>query len=90
MPTQVSPQDPAYINRPNIDGAKFFVNGEIRTWTGKMQEVYAPIFLEGTEEKVFNALKQIPAITCSYAEKRAESAYGLSMTALWLQLARQI
>ena len=55
-----------------------------------MQEVYAPIFLEGTEEKVFNALEQIPAIICSYAEKRAESAYGLSRIALWLQLARQI
>ena len=45
----VSASDPAYINRPNIDGGKFFCNGEIREWTGAMQTVYAPIFLEGTE-----------------------------------------
>mmetsp|Transcript_26009 Transcript_26009/g.65622 ORF Transcript_26009/g.65622 Transcript_26009/m.65622 type:complete len:558 (-) Transcript_26009:185-1858(-) len=48
----VKADDPAYINRPNIDGAKFFVNGEIKPWTGAIQEVYAPIFLEGTTEKV--------------------------------------
>ncbi|KAJ1474006.1 Aldehyde/histidinol dehydrogenase [Baffinella frigidus] len=48
----VSKTDPAYLARPNIDGGKFFCNGEIREWTGAMQPVYAPIFLEGTEDKV--------------------------------------
>lgn len=42
------------------------MNGEIRSWTGKMQEVYAPIFLEGTEEKVqfltLDNLSKIPSL----------------------------
>jgi hypothetical protein len=81
LPTQVSPQDPAYINRPNIDGAKFFVNGEIRPWTGKMQEVYAPIFLEGTEEKVSNPPQKNPRHQKNIldAKKRVESGHGLGM-----------
>ena len=48
----VSESDAAYINRPNIDGCKFFVNGEIREWTGAVQIVESPIFLEGTDQKV--------------------------------------
>ena len=48
----VKQDDPEYINRPNIDGAKYMINGEIRKWDGSIQSVYSPIFLEGTEEKV--------------------------------------
>ncbi|EKX48684.1 hypothetical protein GUITHDRAFT_93522 [Guillardia theta CCMP2712] len=48
----VKQDDPEYINRPNIDGAKYMINGEIRKWDGAIQTVYSPIFLEGTEEKV--------------------------------------
>ncbi len=48
----VNENDAAYINRPNIDGCKFFVNGEIREWTGAVQIVESPIFLNGTDQKV--------------------------------------
>lgn len=50
----VKESDEAYINRPNIDGAKFLINGEIREWSGEIQTVESPIFLEGTDEKVYS------------------------------------
>jgi hypothetical protein len=52
VPVSVKESDDAYINRPDIDGCRFFVNGEIREWTGAVQIVESPIFLEGTEQKV--------------------------------------
>ena len=54
MPVSVKETDDAYINRPNIDGCRFFVNGEIREWTGAVQIVESPIFLEGTQQKVLH------------------------------------
>ena len=48
----VKASDEEYINRPNIDGAKFLINGEIREWSGEIQTVESPIFVEGTNEKV--------------------------------------
>jgi hypothetical protein len=56
VPVSVKESDDAYINRPNIDGCKFFVNGEIREWTGDVKLVESPIFLEGTEQKVLHML----------------------------------
>ena len=47
----VQETDAAYINRPNIDGCKFFVNGEIREWSGAVQIVESPIFLGSTDQK---------------------------------------
>ncbi len=55
LPVSVKESDEAYINRPNIDGCRFFVNGEIREWTGAVQIVESPIFLEGTGQKVLHA-----------------------------------
>ncbi len=52
VPVSVKESDDAYINRPDIDGCRFFVNGEIREWTGAVQIVESPIFLEGTKQKV--------------------------------------
>ncbi len=48
----VKESDPAYINRPDINGCRFFVNGEIREWSGPVKVVESPIFLEGTDKKV--------------------------------------
>ncbi len=59
MPVSVKESDDAYINRPNIDGCRFFVNGEIREWTGAVQIVESPIFLEGTEQKVLYHLRSM-------------------------------
>lgn len=55
--------DPMYINRPNINGAKFLCNGEVRAWTGKIADVESPIFLEGTENKIIigNQARMSPA-----------------------------
>jgi glyceraldehyde-3-phosphate dehydrogenase (NADP+) len=55
--------DPAYKNRPNVNGAKFLCNGEVRPWTGKVADVEAPIFLEGTENKIVigNQARMSPA-----------------------------
>ena len=52
-----------YINRPNVNGAKFLCNGEVRAWTGKVADVESPIFLEGTENKVVigNQARMSPA-----------------------------
>ena len=55
----VKESDVAYINRPNIDGCRFFVNGEIREWTGAVQIVESPIFLEGTDQKVLYLLTTV-------------------------------
>jgi hypothetical protein len=48
----VKESDEAYINRPNIDGAKFLINGEIRDWTGEVQIVESPVYLEGSDTMV--------------------------------------
>jgi hypothetical protein len=48
----VKESDEAYINRPNIDGAKFLINGEIRDWTGEVQTVESPVYLEGSDTMV--------------------------------------
>ncbi len=64
MPVSVKESDDAYINRPNIDGCRFFVNGEIREWTGAVQIVESPIFLEGTKQKV-DVLYLLAIVRCS-------------------------
>jgi len=48
----IKADDPMYMNRPNVNGAKFLCNGEVRPWSGKVADVESPIFLEGTETKI--------------------------------------
>jgi len=39
----LKPNDPILASKPNIDGLKFLINGEIKAWTGASQEVKSPI-----------------------------------------------
>ena len=48
----IKADDPMYINRPNVNGAKFLCNGEVRPWSGKVADVESPIYLEGSESKI--------------------------------------
>ena len=48
----VKETDESYINRPNVDGCRFFINGEIRSWSGAVQIVESPIYLEGSDQKI--------------------------------------
>ena len=52
-----------YVNRPQVNGAKFLCNGEVRPWLGKIADVESPIFLEGTETKIVigNQARMTPA-----------------------------
>ena len=66
----VQESDAAYINRPNIDGCKFFVNGEIREWTGAVQIVESPVFLGDTDQK---ARKKPPSEFCKIPSPYSKS-----------------
>jgi len=59
----IKADDPMYMNRPNVNGAKFLCNGEVRPWSGKVADVESPIFLEGTETKIVigNQARMSPA-----------------------------
>jgi glyceraldehyde-3-phosphate dehydrogenase (NADP+) len=82
--TQILEQadDPMYLSRPNVNGAKFLVNGEVRAWAGKVADVESPIFLEGTETKIVignqarmtptEALEAIDAATAAWNKGKGE------------------
>jgi len=42
----------AFEARPNVDGRKVLRNGQVLPWEGPVQEVFAPIYKEGTTDKV--------------------------------------
>lgn len=85
-PPQISASDQtAYANRPNIDGRKVLCDGKVTKWEGAVQEVFAPIFEEGsTEKKVMigtqarfaeeDSLKALDAAVRSWNNGRGEWA----------------
>mmetsp|Transcript_3427 Transcript_3427/g.7130 ORF Transcript_3427/g.7130 Transcript_3427/m.7130 type:complete len:531 (-) Transcript_3427:379-1971(-) len=66
--------------RPFVDGRKVLCNGIVSDWEGPVQEVYAPIFKEGTQEKILigyqarmaesDALAALDAATASWNHGR--------------------
>jgi len=53
QPPVVGPDDmEVYKARPMVDGRKILRNGEVLPWKGDVQEVFAPIYNPGTEEKI--------------------------------------
>ena len=89
-----------YLSRPNVNGAKFLVNGEVRAWAGKVADVESPIYLEGTETKIVignqarmtptEAIEAIDAATAAWNKGRGEwpQARARFQISCWLFLTR--
>jgi len=71
-------------NAPMVDGRKILRNGEVLPWNGAVQEVFAPIYMPGKEEKQLigyqarfseeDSLLALDAATKSWAMGRGEWA----------------
>jgi len=85
-PPQIAASDKeVYAARPMVDGRKVLCNGKVTAWEGPVQEVFAPIFEEGsTETKVMigtqarfgeeDSLKALDAAVKSWNHGRGEWA----------------
>ncbi len=78
----LEPSAPDVPPRPFVQATTYLVNGEIRQWGGKMQEVTSPIIIKGASGRtVIGAYPMLDEATAMSALAAAHTAYGKGMGA---------
>ena len=68
--------------KPSVEATTYLVNGEIRQWGGKMQEVTSPIIIKGASGRTrIGAYPMLDETTAMAAVQSAQAAYGKGMGA---------
>jgi hypothetical protein len=76
------PSAPGVPSAPSVEATTYLINGEIRQWDGKMQEVTSPIIIKGASGRTrIGAYPMLDEATAMSAVAAAHAAYGRGMGA---------
>jgi glyceraldehyde-3-phosphate dehydrogenase (NADP+) len=76
------PSAPGVPSAPSVEATTYLINGEIRRWDGKMQEVTSPIIIKGAPGRTrIGAYPMLDEATAMSAVAAAHAAYGKGMGA---------
>ncbi len=78
----LDPSAPDVPAMPSVEATTYLVNGEIKQWHGKMQEVTSPIIIKGAAGRTrIGAYPMLDETTAMTAVAAAHAAYGRGMGA---------
>ena len=78
----LDPSSPGVPPMPCVEAATYLVNGEIKKWDGKMQDVTSPIIIKGAPGRTrIGAYPMLDEATAMSAVAAAHAAYGRGMGA---------
>ena len=76
VPMMVSSTDPIYLSKPNVNGARKFMDGIISNWEGPVENVSSPIYNDSGNRIVIGRIAQMDEETSLAAVESAKKAWS--------------